>query len=488
METKKIIALFFENIGIRQTVSKNVFWLVGTQVIVSSMSMVLLVLAVRFLGAAEYGKFAYAMAFVSIAACIVDFGVASITVRELAKEQANEKDFNLFLSFKIMLCTVFFVVTFIGSFFITRDPFIRQSVWILSAFVCTESIFQMMYAFFHAKQKMQFESIIHLAQTLAIIAAGVMAVFLFPTTRSLSYGYFIGSSAVLTFVIIYVHFFVIKLKWAFDKKIWMDILKWSWPLVFNFVASWMYLHVDAFMIGFMGSSKEVGMFSVASRIIAVMVILSGLVSRGFYPALSKFLGESKEKFQLVWDYNMKTMIALALPIMAGGIIFASKIIHLFYGTGFEPSVAVFQILIVFIGLTFLSYPYSMVLAVCNRQRTNFVIISSGFIINIIFNLMFFPLYGIYGVAFASVLTTAILWVLLMVFFKKLAPVPPLDWQLCKVFLGSGLSCLITFYLLTRPVVYHLPILLLIPAGGLLYVVVFYAIDRASRKLLKQNIF
>jgi O-antigen/teichoic acid export membrane protein len=123
--------LFLKNIGIKQTVIKNTFWLIGTQVIISSLGVVLLVYAARILGATEYGKFAYALAFVSIVASLIDFGISNITTRELAKEKEKEKEFSAIFSLKILLNFIFFILIFSASFFITDDLFIRQIIWIL---------------------------------------------------------------------------------------------------------------------------------------------------------------------------------------------------------------------------------------------------------------------------------------------------------------------------------------------------------------------
>lgn len=489
MNIKKIPELFFENLGIRQTVFKNTFWLVGTQITISLMNVVLLVFVARILGATEYGKFAYAMAFVSIIACLIDLGVSSITTRELAKESEKEKEFSIFFSLKILLSACFFVITFIISFFVTDEPFIRVIIWILSGFVCMESFFQIIYAFFRSRQKMEYEAIIHIGQILTVVILGLFAIFIIPSAQALSYGYLIGSAIVLVIVLFYTNFFVIPLRWSFDKNNWINILKMSWPLTFDFTASWIYLNLDSFMIGLFGKPNQVGLFSVVAKIIAVVIVIAGLISRSFYPALSKFLKESKEKFQLIWDYNMKIMIALALPLIVGGIIFSSKVIHLFYGLeNYWPSVLVFQILIFLAGITFLSYPCGMVLAVYGHQKNNFIIISIGFIINIILNLILFFYFGIYGVAAATVITSTIVLLITIIFIHYLTPISPINMALFRVFLASVFSSILTFGLMIQPPIYNLSIIFLVPLGVVIYSVVLFLTDFATRKFLKTNIF
>jgi len=481
--------LFLKNIGIKQTVIKNTFWLIGTQIIISSLGVILLVYAARTLGATEYGKFAYALAFVSIVASLIDFGISNITTRELAKEKEKEKEFSAIFSLKILLNLVFFVLIFIASFFITEDLFIRQIIWILAGFICTESFFQIIYAFFRSRQKMEYEAIIHVGQILLIAVLGISALFTVPSAQTLSYGYLLGSAFILATVLLYFNFKIIPIRWSFDKNIWINIFKIAWPLTFDFTASWVFLNVDSFMIGLLGKPDQVGYFSVAAKIVAVVIVVASLISRSFYPTLSKLLKESKEKIQAVWDYNMKIMIALALPMMAGGIIFSSKIIHLLYGLeDYEASVFVLQILIVLAGITFLSYPYSMILAVFGHQKQNFIIILIGFLINTIFGVVLFLDYNVCGVAIATTMASVIILILTVFLTYRFTPILPINKELLKVFFIVMFSSLIAFAIMMQPLIYNLSIVFLIPLGVALYGLALFLIVFLCKKMLKENIF
>jgi len=466
--------LLFENIGIRQTIFKNTFWLTLAETTIHFLNLVIVVYAARILGATEYGKFAFALSFVSLFVIFSDLGLSNITTREFSGEEEKEKEYPSILSLKIILSFGAFLIMFIGSFLITTDPTIRSIIWVLTLFILISGFFNIIYAFLHSRQRMEYDAAAKILQIVLVASLGFFVLFTNPSSINLSYAYLSANLISLVLAMILFHYFFYHLKLKFNKNIWKRFLKISWPLSLGFIASWLYINIDSIMMGYLGHIAEIGWYNAASKISLAIIISVSLISRSFYPVLSKFYKESKEKLQHIWEYQIKLMIILALPTMIGGFVLAPKIINLFYGESYNSSILAFRILILVTGISFLYYPYGMILVVSNQQKRSFYLILTGAIINIILNLILIPKYSLYGAAVSTAIASIIILLLAIIIVKRFTPVSSqnlLGVSIMSVF--SGLIMLAVIYLINTS------IFIIIPISVAVYFVVLYLLRHGN---------
>jgi len=476
--------LFLENKGIKQTIFKNTFWLFLAKG-VGILTMILTIFSARILGATEFGKFSFALAFVWMLAIFSDLGTSSITTRELAKEKENQKEYPAILSLKIILTAFALVLMFSLSFFITRDPFTQKIILILAIYILIESFLEIIFASLRASQRMEYEAIVSIFQSILLCGIGLFILFYFPSVENLSFVYLFVDLLALIVVLLFFHFRIQSLKLDWNKKIWQKILRLSWPLAFAAIFSALYMYIDSVMMGYWGQITQTGWYNAAYRIINITVIPVALIAQSFYPALSKFFIESKEKFQDIWDLLMKSMIISAIPLMVGGVFLASKIINFLYGPSFGPSIFVFKILILSAGIIFLNSPYVEMLIVANQQKKVFYVTMVGGIINVILNLLLIPRYSLYGAAVAALITYFVAFVLYLFFVKHFVLAVPFDFQLTKVLIFAIFSSGVMYFLISRSFIYNLNVILIIIIGILIYSAVIFILNNLEN-LLKRK--
>ncbi|MCK4805986.1 MAG: flippase, partial [Candidatus Pacebacteria bacterium] len=290
------------------------------------LKLFLIIYVARILGATEYGKFTFALAFVSLFAIFSDFGISQITTRELAREKEKEKEFSNILSLKLVLSIGALSLICLGSFFITPDLVIRGIIWILGIYIIVSGFSEIIYAFLRARQKMEYEAWTKILQAMVVTGAGFFVLFNFPSVQSLSLAYLFAALIALISILVFFHFKIYRLKLSFNKNIWQNILALSWPLALGGIFATIYSNTDSIMMGYFGQITQVGWYNAAYKIIGATLIPVGLLSISFFPVLSKLFKESKEKLQKSWDYYMQLMILLAVPLVVGGMTLAPKII------------------------------------------------------------------------------------------------------------------------------------------------------------------
>lgn len=462
--------IFFENRGVKQTIFKNTIWLALGEGISRIFSILLLVYAARALGPQEFGVFGFAFAIVTMLAILSDFGISDIATRELARDRNIEQEYSGILFLKIILTTVALFLIGIISFFVSQDQYVRKVIWILAVYVLATNFLMTLYAFFRARQQMQYEAGIKVFLAVLLAAAGFFLISRHPSAEALSYA-FLGTALVTVFLtlILFSRFIKsIKIVWA--PKTWKKFLKFSWPLGLAMVFGVIYIRVDAVMMGLWGQITEVGWYDAAYRIIGPAIIVMTLISMGFYPALSRFFKESKDKLQELWNLQLEIMILLGAPLTFGGFVVAPGLVHFLYGASYAPAILAFQFLIFVAGLNFLYNPYGMALLISNQQKKHLWAISIAALTNVVLNLILIPRFSLYGAAIATVITYVLLLVLEVEFVRRFTSIVVVNSKLIRSFFVALILSSLMVLVIQRPPFSHWNVLFQVGIGTMVYVV------------------
>ena len=467
----------FDNITAKQTIFKNTFWLGVSTVFNKLLALTLLIYAARVLGAAGYGKFTFALAFVSLLMVFSDFGLSPIITREFAREKEKREELYSIISLKILLAFGVFILILLTSFFTISEKDIQRIILILAIYLLINGFIGMFYSFFHARQKMEYEAWLEILQMLLIFSLGFFVLFKFPSAENLSYAYFLSSLVALAFVLIFFHFKIFPLKIEWNSFVWKKFLYMSWPLALIGIFGIIYGYTDSVMMGYWKMLAETGWYNAAQKIVTASLIPMGLIGASFYPALSKFSKESKEKFQKAWNYELEIMILLALPLVIGGMFLAPKIISYFYPPEFSPSILAFQILILTAGIIFLYRPFYDAMIVLNQQAKTFWITIAGAVTNVILNLLLIPKYSLYGAAVATVITNLLILLIIIFYAKKFTFIQLPNLKIFFTFLTSAIASSFMYLVIKQSLIYNINIFFLVILGAAIYFMVFLGIKK-----------
>lgn len=477
----KLKSLLLENTGVQQTIVKNTFWLTLAEILSGFLRLVLLIYVARILGATEYGKFTFAFSFVSVMVIFSDLGLIDIVTREFSRNKEKEKEFSAILGLEVILSAGAFLAMTIGSFFITSDPLIRKTIWILSVFILITSFFGIFYSFLRSRQKMEYEAGIKVSQTIIMAVLVFLALYYYPSAIGLSYGYLFSNVVVLALLLWFFHRYIQPIGLVFDKRIFR-LLKMSWPLSLSNMTAWFFMSTSSIMLGYFGLITENGWYNAASKVALIAILPATLISISFYPVLSNFFMNSREKIQKSWDYLMQAMIFLAFPVVVGGVALAPKIIRFFYSAEFTPSIFAFTFLIFVVGVNFINYPYSLLLVVSDQQKKNFALIVTGIVVNIVLNFILIPRYQFLGALIATVSSSLLVLLLSIIVSKYVTPVRLFSRKLLQQTLWAIVAAVAMALVIVQPALYHLNIIVLMLVGAAVYFFVLACATGHIRRL------
>lgn len=414
----KIKNMALKTDGIKLTLIKNTSWLSLAELITRLSKFVLIIYATRVLGPNGFGQFSFALAFVALFAIISDLGLSQLITREISQQKEKEKDFSIVLSLKIALTLLMLLVIVTYSKLTVSDPVIIKSILILSIYMFATSIGDFYYAFFQAKQKMEFEARAKIVQAIVTTISGLLLITFLRSSSALSLSYVLGGILALLYIVILYKKKTNPRPLKINAGVWKNYLKIAWPLALSGIFVTIYSNIDSVMMGYWGQITQVGWYNAAYRITAIALIPASLLFRIFYPAVAESYTHSKDKFKKIWVYYLKISLLMIFPVLFFGIGFAPQIINIVYGSQYHEAALSLRILVGMVSIVIISYPFNQVLIAAGKQKKIFWATFGGAAGNMILNFILIPKYSLNGAATATVLAVLIVFILQAYYSKE----------------------------------------------------------------------
>lgn len=206
----------------------------------------------------------------------------------------------------------------------------------------------------------------------------------------------------------------------------MDFKRHMKPLftIFMYVFSvGIYLNLDSSMLGFLSNTKEVGLYTSASKMTRIVIPLLGALGTVVAPRIigaikKKDLKETFKYMDMFIDFNF----FIGIPGTILMFLLAESFIFMFSGKGYESAVLTMQIMtpiIFFIPVA--TFFGGQVLLPNDKEKMVFKVAISGMITNATLNFLMIPRYGKNGAAFATMVTEGLIFFYRLYEIKKIYP-------------------------------------------------------------------
>lgn len=210
-------------------------------------------------------------------------------------------------------------------------------------------------------------------------------------------------------------------KFKFDSLEVMKHLKIIITFLGSIIAIELYSLIDVTMLTYSTSSNIVGYYSNASKIVKMLANTITGIGAVMLPRLSLYFIEKKyDNIKSVIKNFLNAILTLAIPA-AIGISFVSKeIVILLFGAEFIPAVPTIMILCPLIVLMPLSGGvFGQLLLTSDNEKKYLLCVGLGAGMNSILNFFFIHFWQHNGAALASVITEALVNILMIIFSLKI---------------------------------------------------------------------
>ncbi len=359
----------------------------------------------RVLTQESIGEYNYATSIINYFVLISGLGIKTFAIREAGNYRGSKADFDNFASRMFSLNVFFTCIAYIllgFSFFIfSTFRSYSKAIIIISFTICFTTVgVEWIYNIFEDFGYMTVRSILVQVFSLIIMFALVkdtsdayiyMAITVIANGGANLFGWFYSRK-------------YCNIKILFDKSIFKDIV----PIVVIFsttLATVIYVNSDLTMLGVMRGTKDVGIYSVASKMYNVVKsVMNGIVP--VYMARLAFeYSKDKVKYYKTFRQATDVLLSLTIPIAVGVMLFGREIVLMLSTSEYLGAVPGMQIL--FISLIFATMGNllgSGALLLDGKEKVMFVATAIGAVINLIINYAFIPLLGTTGAAIGTLCT------------------------------------------------------------------------------------
>lgn len=249
-----------------------------------------------------------------------------------------------------------------------------------------------------------------------------------------------------------------------------------------------YTVLDTTMLGFLKGDEAVGIYTAATKINRMVVMMITAVTGVLLPRLSFYASNGeKSEFLRLADKAVQFVVLFSFPCATGLFVLAEPAVLVFSGTKYLPAVPVMKIMnavIVFISLS--NVTGIQIFMSVGKERITLFSVIAGSVVNFTLNMILIPRYGAIGAAAGTVVAEFAVTAIQLVFAGKYISYKNLFVHVIKVLMSA---CVMSFcvYLIAE----HLENLFLKIAVGIISGILVYSIfilllrDSFSLELVKE---
>ncbi len=367
----------------------------------------------KYYGVEFFGIFNLTFALIMVGTVISRVGLDTYVIRIIPTLESSKK-VSLFLKaiLKILFVSSLSVTLLILFFSDTIDHYLFKSVdanlyiRILALMILPYTLFNVLVEVFRGLEEIKIYSFFRNLSQNGLIALLLATSIFFSLKYHPIYILFTAIALITISLIVVLYKFLKKRNISIleEGQYNEKILKHSYPMFLTASIMFIMGYVDSFMISYYLNEYQVGIYSACISLSMIITFIPIAIGGYVSPKISQaYANNNKQKVKDIFKDSLKLIAITTVPIFLIIVYFSDFFLGLF---GTEFTVATSTLFIVSIGFLSESLcgPVGFILNMTDNQHLFMKILLISLLINIIFNALLIPLYGINGAAIALLLS------------------------------------------------------------------------------------
>jgi O-antigen/teichoic acid export membrane protein len=421
---------------------------------------VTIVVLSRLFGEVGIGRYAFAIGYTGFFASFSDYGLSTLTVKELGREDAStEERVNGLFTLRLLLSVLVFILLMVSLTFVPIDAEDKPIVALIGAYQILQRNFAGMYAVLVGRRRSRAAALLYSGQ-FAGIALAVACVALI----SRNFVVTIATFPVMAFGQVIIAYLLVhpRLRITSRASTLKGLYRESHPYGLGVLVTQVNSRTDIVLLGFLVGAAASGIYSVAYQLAMLPLSVPIFAALALLPVGSGIYARNGAGLGDLYRAALNWTSLISIPAALGLWLIAPLAISTVFGPEFAKSATVVRVLAIVLFLGSLSRVMSPFLIAADRQVTRTKILWTTAAVNVACNLVLIPQLGALGAALALTVSEGLLAVLYATSLRDLLGWPPISR---RVFMSTvaSLAFFVPLQLLDP-----LPLLVILPIAVVIY--------------------
>lgn len=207
---------------------------------------------------------------------------------------------------------------------------------------------------------------------------------------------------------------------------------------------------DVVLLGVMVTTREVGLYSAAYRIIFFVMAILYAAHVAYMPEVARSETEAAVLSRMLSE-STGLALGVTVPFVVGGVLIAPSLLTSVFGAEFAAGALAFQLLLSALLLFAIHGGTRTVFIAVEKLRLETIVVAAGVVVNIAANLLLIPRYGIAGAATATIAGEAVILIGLLSVLGRLGISIHYAPSLPPILSGAAMGLALFLFGVDRPV-------------------------------------
>jgi len=364
---------------------------------------ILFIFLVRYFAPEKYAVYTLVWAFIGFFSPVLDFGTTSYGL--LYSANNKDKSLSALLTLRLMLSAVVFLIAVVIGYLSFKGQlpffiFLTATVFLANAWSGSYLIINSI------NNKVFRSSLASLVFNFLLSSVLILSTVLFKSIPGIFQATFFLYLlyAILNIFLLEKALGKIRLNFRIDS--WLRILKKSYIFVLIGFFAGIYFKQDIFLLKFLKSDKEVGIYSAGYKFFEALLFIPGSYNIVSMPNLVK-LGKNINLLKIKVKKDLLFLFVFGMVIAILFYLLSPYVLTFFLKNNYQLSIKVAQIVMFALPFMLISSIFMNLLYVFEKQWLVVLILAIQIIISFILNLVFIPRFSYLASAYITVLSEVI---------------------------------------------------------------------------------